>query len=483
MPGPIQAIMIGAGQRGYEAYGPYALQHPEQLRFVAVAEPHPLRRARFASDHHIPADWQFPAWQDLLSRPRLADAALVCTLDQEHLEPATAAMEAGYHVLLEKPMATTLQGCVSLVHTAERTGRRLMICHVLRYTTFFSKLYEIIGSGRLGEIVTVDHRENVSFWHMAHSFVRGNWRNSDTQSPMILAKCCHDLDILFYNMGPVERLSSFGSLMHFRAENAPTGAPERCTDGCPHESSCPWYAPRLYLDIIPLLQEARSSPVKLERRLASLYLDHQPALELARRFVRPLDSQLDYRGWPLSTISEDTSRSARLRALETGPYGRCVYRCDNNVVDHQTLNLEFESGASGTMCMQGHSHSEGRTMRYDGTRCTLLAKFGLSGNEIVLHDHLTGRTETIEASRPLRAGHGGGDEGLMAAFVRSIRRGAATPLTSARASLESHLMAFAAERSRLGHGELVAMEDFRRDAGARALSTGQRPLAPLSEYG
>jgi len=475
MPSPIQAIMIGAGQRGYERYGPYALENPQELQFVAVAELHEARRARFAYDHRIPQERQFSGWQDLLSRPQLADAALVCTLDQEHAEPATAALEAGYHVLLEKPMATTLKDCVGLVHSAERAGRILMICHVLRYTTLFSKLYEIIGSGRLGEIVTVDHRENVSFWHMAHSFVRGNWRNSETQSPMILAKCCHDLDILFCNLGPVARLSSFGSLIHFRSENAPAGAPERCTNGCPHQASCPWYAPRLYLDIVPLMQEARSSPVRLERMIAGLYLDRRPLVELARRFIRPLDSQLDYRGWPLSTISEDTSRSARLRALQTGPYGRCVYRCDNNVVDHQTLNLEFESGASGTMCMQGHSHAEGRTMRYDGTRGTLRAKFGLSGNEITLHDHLTGKTETIQASRPLRDGHGGGDEGLMAAFVRSLRHGTSTPLTSARASLESHLMAFAAEHSRLHQGEVIAMEDFRRNAEAMARSPEAAP--------
>ena len=143
-----------------------------------------------------------------------------------HLDSTLPALEMGYDVLLEKPMTNTLQGNVRLVQTAERHDRLLMICHVLRYTAFFVKLHDIISSGRLGDIITVEHRENVAYWHMAHSFVRGNWRNSELESPMILAKCCHDLDILFWNLGPVQRLNSFGGLMHYRAENAPPEATE-----------------------------------------------------------------------------------------------------------------------------------------------------------------------------------------------------------------------------------------------------------------
>ncbi|RLC55290.1 MAG: gfo/Idh/MocA family oxidoreductase, partial [Chloroflexota bacterium] len=256
---PFTAILIGAGNRGHDAYGAYALRHPDEIRFVAVAEPHDIRRARFAQAHGIPPERQFHTWEDLLALGKIADAALICTLDRMHVEPTLAALEAGYDVLLEKPMATTVADCVRLVQTAERTGRLLQICHVLRYTPFFSILHDIVASGRLGDIITVEHRENVTFWHMAHSYVRGNWRNSRIESPMILAKCCHDMDILFWNLGPVKRLSSFGSLIHYRAEKAPPGAPARCTDGCPHQAECPWSAPRLYLDLIPLMQEARRS--------------------------------------------------------------------------------------------------------------------------------------------------------------------------------------------------------------------------------
>ena len=463
---PIETVLIGAGDRGYGAYGSYALAHPDEIRFVAVAEPHDVRRARFAQAHDIPTERQFRTWEGLFAHEQMADAALICTLDDLHVGPTIAALEAGYDVLLEKPMATTVEDCVRLVQAAERSGRILMLCHVLRYTSFFSTLHDIIASGRLGDIITVEHRENVSFWHMAHSYVRGNWRSSHLSSPMILAKCCHDFDILFWNLGTVKQLSSFGSLLHYRAENAPPGAPERCTDGCPYEAECPWFAPRLYLALIPLMQEGRRSQSALERLVAGLYLDHPSLASLARRLIPGLDAALDYRGWPISTISEDTSPEARRQALETGPYGRCVYRCDNDVVDHQTVNMELESGASGTLFMHGHSHREGRTMRYDGTRATLLGRFYLTDNEIQIHDHLTGKVEIIRPELG-RAGHGGGDAGVMRAFVRALREGETEPLTSARASLESHLTAFAAEKARV-EGTIVDMDAYRQQVESAA---------------
>ncbi len=419
---PITAVMLGAGNRGFYAYGPYALDHPDELRFVAVVEPHEGRRRRFAEAHDIPAERQFVDWGELYAHEQMADALINCTLDRMHLASTLPALEQGYHVLLEKPMAHTLAGNVDLVRAAEANGCLMMVCHVLRYTAFFSTLHDIIASGRLGRIITIEHRENVVYWHMAHSFVRGNWRNSELESPMILAKCCHDLDILYWLLGPVASLSSFGALTHYRSENAPAGAPARCTDGCPVADECPWYAPRLYLG---------------ERT-----------------------------GWPVTVICEDSSLEARRDALETGPYGRCVYHCDNDVVDHQTLNLWFESGVSGTMTMHGHSHEEGRTMRYDGTRATLRGAFSHSGHVIEVHDHLTGEVETIEPQAG-SSGHGGGDEGIMATFVRAVRD-PTLARTTAREGLESHLMAFAAEEARL-KGEVIQMAEYRSRAlgGAR----------------
>ncbi len=469
MSAPLSAIMIGAGERGYAAYGPYALAHPDEIQFTAVAEPTPARRLRFAEAHGIAPERRFDTWDELLDRGKIADVALVCTMDTLHAAPAAAALEVGYDVLLEKPMATTLAECVGLVRAAERSGRLLQVAHVLRYTSFFSKVHAIVASGRLGDIVTVEHRENVAYWHMAHSYVRGNWRRRDLSSPMILAKCCHDLDILTWNLGCCAQLSSIGSLLHYRAENAPPGAPERCTDGCPAADDCPWYAPRFYIDLIPLMHVARRSPDVGQRVAARLSLQCPELLHLIRRLV----PAADYRGWPVSTISEDTSPQARQHALETGPYGRCVYRCDNDVVDHQTVNMAFESGASVVLVMHGHSHEEARTMRYEGTRATLRGKFAYGIDDVLeIHDHRTGEVERMDLTGPAggTTGHGGGDEGVMASFVRAASRAHADAndrpgLTTARESLEGHLMAFAADRARL-EGSVIEMAGFRRQAEA-----------------
>lgn len=415
MSSPLEVVAIGAGGRGFGAYAPYALSHPDELRFVAVAEPDPARRAQFAARYGVPESACFASWDALAARGQLGAAAFNCTMDAMHVDSTLALLKTGYHVLLEKPMATTADDCRTLVRAAEDAGRVLQICHVLRFTAMFSALHEIIASGRLGDIITVEHRENVVYWHMAHSFVRGNWRNRKESAPMILAKCCHDLDILYWNLGPVRRLSSAGSLRHFRAENAPAGAPARCTDGCPAADDCPYYAPRLYLT--------------------------------------------EKTGWPTSAISLDTSLEARQHALETGPYGRCVYHCDNDVVDNQVVSLEFASGVTGAMFMHGHSHQEGRTMRYDGTRATLRGIFTGDTNAIEIHDHRHGTMERILPDAG-GSGHGGGDEGLTAAFVHGLLSGRADTLTSGRASLESHLMAFAAEQARLD-ARVIDMDEYR----------------------
>ena len=193
---PVETILIGAGQRGADTYGAYILRHPDQIRLVAVAEPDAQRREKTAHQHNIPKQNQFESWEALLERPALGAAALICTQDQMHTGPTLAALRQGYHVLLEKPMATTLTDCEQMVQAAEVSGRQLHICHVLRYTDHFSRMREILLSGALGQVVNISQRENLSWWHMVHSYVRGNWRNKAQSSPMILAKCCHDLDIL-----------------------------------------------------------------------------------------------------------------------------------------------------------------------------------------------------------------------------------------------------------------------------------------------
>jgi predicted dehydrogenase len=417
MPQPIEAVCVGAGNRGYRCFGGYATGHPEQIKFTAVVEPLEDRRKRFADTHKISPERQFASIEDFYAKDQLAQALVSAAQDRNHVETTMPAFAKGYDVLLEKPMANTLEGSVRLVQEAEKHGRLLMICHCLRYTDIFSAINKIIKSGRLGKIVSMEHRENATYWHMAHSFVRGNWRNSDIESPMILAKTCHDMDLIYWNMGPVKRLSSFGSLIHYRKENAPEGAPKRCLDGCPVEEQCPWSAIKQYLG--------------------------------------------PNTGWPVATIAIDMSIESRREAIATGPYGRCVFHCDNNVVDNQHVNMEFESGASGTMFLHGHSHEEGRTMRYDGTIATLRGKFSHgAGHSIEVHEHGTGKVETYKFG-PGMGGHGGGDAGLIASFVKAVNN-PANALTTGRESLESHLMSFSAEESRVNNGAVIEMSDYRK---------------------
>jgi predicted dehydrogenase len=253
---------------------------------------------------------------------------------------------------------------------------------------------------------------------------------------MILAKCCHDLDILVWNLGsPVRQLSSVGSLLHFRADRAGAEIPERCTDGCPIEPECPFSAPAIYLEMKPFAE--------LRATAAQRGIDLEaPAI------------------WPFTVLSSNTGRAERLQALQTGPYGRCVYHCDNDVVDHQVVTMELETGPSVVLVMHGHSNEEHRSMRYDGSRATLRARFG-HPSEITIHDHATGAVEHVPLD-DAQSGHGGGDHGLMADFVR-VLRGEAEPMTSARVALESHLLAFAAEEAR-SNGSVVEMAAFRARA-------------------
>jgi predicted dehydrogenase len=466
---PLTAILIGAGQRGADSYAPYALRHPEQLRFVAVAEPIAERRSRFATQHNVAKENQYESWEPLLSQPKFAEAALICTQDQQHTAPALAALKAGYDVLLEKPMATTLEECVQLVHAAEQSGRQMHICHVMRYTPHAQKLREVIQSGVLGEVVNVSHRENVSYWHMAHSYVRGNWGNLGRSAPMILAKCCHDFDILLWWLGRCcEHLSSTGSLLHFRAENAPTGAPAYCLDGCPAAETCPYEARRIYLELEPLWQsfaetasgfnrlavQAHQRYPKLVKTLSPVY---QPLKTLSPVY-QPLKALSNYRGWPLTVLSGDPTPENILEALHHGPYGRCVYHCDNDVVDRQAVLMQFEGNLPVTLTMQGHSHIEYRTTRIEGTRATLLAEFGHGGSWIEVRQHRPDRHIRYDTTTAAEQGHGGGDEALMAGFVRSLRGETNQALTLARQSLESHRMAFAAEQARL-EGRVIKMDE------------------------
>jgi predicted dehydrogenase len=362
-------------------------------------------------------------------------------------------------------MATTPQECRQLVDFAEECGRQLHVCHVLRSTPHFQKLRDIIQSGQLGQIINVSHREDVAWWHMAHAYVRGNWRRESLSAPMILTKCCHDLDILIWMLDErCEVLSSVGELLHFRLQNAPPGAPERCLDGCPVAESCPYYAPFVYGDLTPLWRSIADTAMGIPRWAVKAHLRAPGFVKAVSVFDPTLRQLSGYRGWPRSVITDDPTPENIMAALRRGPYGRCVYHCDNDVVDHQVVSMRFTGGISVTLTMQGHAHLEGRTTRIEGSQAALSAHLGHGGSWIEVHRHRDDRRQRFDTSAKLGDGHGGGDQRLMASFVRSLRSGeTASTLTTARQSLESHLMAFAAEQARR-EARVVRMEEFHPQA-------------------
>ncbi len=424
--GALTAAVIGAGQRGRFTYGGQALAHPERLRIVAVAEPDALRREAMAREHGLGADRRFEDWRELLAQPRLADAAVVATSDTLHVAPALAALARGYHVLLEKPIAPEPTDCERVVEAAERADRILQIGHVLRYTPFYQRVHEIVASGQLGRVWHIELKEHVGAWHMAHSFVRGRFRNRELAAPILLAKSCHDLDLLVWlAQARPARVASFGRLSGYTAARAPRGAPERCTQGCPVQASCAHDAVRFYLG---------------------------PDAALAKV-------------WPWSDVSPDPSREARRRALENGPYGRCVFRCDNDVLDHQLVAIEFEDGLTAAFSVHGHAVHESRVLRITGEQGELRGVLERGELELFRHGSLASTREQIAGS-PL--GHFGGDVGLVAHFVDVVKRGAPQALRAAgREALEGHLLGFAAERAR-EQGRVIDLEPYRREIAAAA---------------
>jgi predicted dehydrogenase len=404
----VTLALVGAGIRG-RSYARHAVAAGAGW-VVALAEPDPARRAAAAEEFAVPADRVYGDWSELTGAGRLADAAIVATQDRQHREPAVALAGLGYHVLLEKPMAPTEAEAAAIAAAAERNGVMLAVCHVLRYTPYTRTLKHLLDEGAIGRLVSVQHLEPVGWWHQAHSFVRGNWRRSDTSAPMLLTKSCHDIDWLMYLFGRApRRVSSFGGLSHFRAESAPAGAGTRCTD-CAVESTCPYSARRLYLDCL---------------------------------------DDPDRHFWPLSVVTDDLTEDGVLTALRTGPYGRCVYACDNDVVDHQVVAMEFDDGATCSFTMSAFTPMGHRRTRLlgthgylDGDGVTLTHADFRTGEETVVDPPVTAGSSAAD-------GHGGGDEGLVDAFLAAVATADPTLLASdAATSLASHRVVWAAEHAR-----------------------------------
>ncbi|MCB0193073.1 MAG: Gfo/Idh/MocA family oxidoreductase [Anaerolineae bacterium] len=408
---------IGCGNRT-QIYLALAARQPERYQIVAAADPDPERVAIVRHLSRNPDFVSFATADDILAQPQLADVMIIGTQDNYHYAPCRQALEQGYDILLEKPIAQTPAQVIDLEQQAARLGRRVLVCHVLRYTPFYRKVKAIVDSGVLGEMVSLNAVEGVGDWHQAHSYVRGKWAISEQATPMIVAKSCHDMDIIAWLFDrPCHSLSSWGGLTYFTAANAPADAPLRCTDGCPHTSTCPYDA-ALYL-------------TKHRRWLDYIY--NNPA---------------------------STSDEAIRTWLIASPWSRCVYRCDNTAVDHQVVNMQFQGGATATFTMTAFGW--GRDIEIFGTRARLWGGASCrshAGADIIVEEHATG--ERVSYTIPHEeSGHGGGDAGLVDALYTEMTRDDTSALRSSIAvSVASHVMAFAAETARQT-GQTVDLTNF-----------------------
>ena len=425
MKAPVTFAIAGFGDRG-STYASMEKLFPDKMKVVAVADLDPAKVEKARNLYHIPEENCFSSAEEMLEQDRLADVMVVSTMDRQHVGHAIPALRKGYHILLEKPISPELSKCRELLEVASQCPGKIIVCHVLRYTVFYNTLKDLIQRGRIGDVVAICANENVGYWHQAHSFVRGNWRNSTQTSPMILQKSCHDMDILTWLLGKrCKAVSSFGSTQLFKPERAPEGAALRCLDGCKVKDTCPFDAEKIYIT--------------------------SPKTGLATG-----DS------WISSVLSVEHTLESTYKALREGPYGRCVYHCDNDVVDHQQTNLLMEDGSTISFTMCAFTENCYRTFKAMGTKGELEAD--MKSN--LIHVRVFGQEEEIidvgKLSSDLK-GHGGGDSGIVEDFLNMLLTDSQPNqrTTTLEHSMESHFIALAAEESRLAGGKVIHLETFK----------------------
>lgn len=426
----IKVALAGLGSRGKDTYAPAAKLFPEKMEITAIADIDPAKVLEVAKEYNIPKEMCFDSAEELIAQDKLADAMFITTQDRQHVRQAIPALKKGYHLLLEKPISPDLEECREIVRVAKECKRTVIVCHVLRYTPIYSKLKEVIDSGAAGEIVSVMSIENVGYWHQAHSFVRGNWRNSETTSPMILQKCCHDMDLLLWLTGKTcESVSSFGSTYLFKEECAPKGAARRCLDGCRAREDCPFDAEKIYLK------------------------HHK------------IGARTGYKEWPLDVLTMHPDVESVTEAIKTGPYGRCVYHCDNNVVDHQIVNMNMTDGSTISHTMCAFTATGSRYAKFMGTKGEIIAD--MTENTIKITEFGKADSELIDISKIASdfSGHGGGDNRMVEEFLDMLINGTGPTFrtTAVEQSIESHYCAIAAEESRLLGGRVITLNDYRNE--------------------
>ncbi|MGL6173723.1 MAG: Gfo/Idh/MocA family protein [Cellulosilyticaceae bacterium] len=419
----ITVAIAGLGGRGKDTYASYIKQNLDKIEIVAIADLIRDKVDHVAKEFGIAEEMCFNSAEEMLEQEKLADAMLICTQDQDHVRQAIEAIKKGYHILLEKPISPDEEECREILRVANEHKRYVVVCHVLRYTLFYKTIKDLIDKGTIGEVVTVQAIENVGYWHQAHSFVRGNWRRKDETSPMILAKCCHDMDILLWLIGKkCKKVSSFGDIYLFKADKAPEYAAHRCLE-CEGREKCVYDAVDFYID--------------------------SPKTGVKHGNV----------GWPNNIVALDPTEETIRAALEEGPYGRCVYHCDNDVVDHQVVNLELEDGVTVSFTMSAFTDKVYRHLKIMGTQGYIEAD--MEQNKVTYCEFGKDR-ELIDITKYANdlAGHGGGDNKMMDEFIELLKQPyhENCGMTTLEASIESHLVAFKAEESRVKGGECLTLE-------------------------
>ena len=407
--------VLGMGNRG-TAYAAKQLKYPDEMEITAMADTRRIRLDAANKYLHLPEDRLFDSAEAILSQPKLADIMIIATQDAQHREHALKAMELGYDLLLEKPIANKLEDIVVIADAAKKLGRQVIVCHVLRYTVFYQQVKRLIEEGKIGTVRSVEAAEQVGYYHYAHSYVRGNWHKEADSSPMILAKCSHDMDILQWLTGKkCLKLNSFGSLSYFNAEHCPPEATERCFD-CPL-TDCPFHAPNFYVGRIPK--------------------------------------------WPTTILQPEPTEENILQTLRETNYGKCVFKMDNDVVDHQTLNMLMEDGVTVTFQMTGFTNRQTRSIRVQGTEGEIWGDFH---DNMLYYQRFNDEVHQIDLDALCDdfTGHGGGDARLIYDVIRLYRGDDfdTSAITFIDRSAESHYMAFAAEKSRVEGGVLVDVDEF-----------------------
>ena len=457
---PPTVVIVGMGNRS-SIYARESLKHPELFRVVGVVDVRPERVRQAQQLYRIPAEHCFSSVEELVRLPRLADAAINGTMDSLHVATSLPLLRKGYDLLLEKPFATCREEGEELVSCARQNGRRVMICHILRYAPFYRRLRELLQRGDIGSIINIQLTVQVSYHHQSVSFVRGRFATPDTGAAgMLLSKCSHDLDIMTWLMAgnrPVS-VSSIGSLFQYRPEMAPPGAGTHCLTDCPVERECPYSARRLYLEH----PQRWANNIWHDCARASFSAPNTPSTPNTPDIPDTPDTPDASDAPCIPSTPENISREEKERLLRdsSNRFGRCIYRCQPQIVDHQSVLVSFADGATGTLTMNGGASASRRHLRLTGTRGEIEGSFEDERFTVSLMDpDAPGgrRVEEIDVSGEQRGDpHGRGDEALVRDFIALLRGEETSPCrTTLEDSLVAHRLAFLAEESRQQGGKLM----------------------------